>query len=260
MYTNKVGQPNWDNLIEVIQRSYKIESHLDFFNWHQEYVSPVFEHDIMIAVWGDFNQGKLKYDVCSKTDGIRTKTLLDDGENINSFFNYLYKNWLTNDKRWYRINDFFSIMDEEDLPSVFNNQLKMMNSIVVYGLNDIRGNNDCIYLFMDHRNEFPVPNLLLGMLMPHLDSALRRIESFEYVYQNDAEESNYFSQGLTEREHEVLHWVKMGKTNTEISSILNISLNTVKNHLKRIFAKLDVSTRAHAVATYVPPKINAHKE
>lgn len=66
---------------------------------------------------------------------------------------------------------------------------------------------------------------------------------------------NYNAQGLTEREHEILHWVKMGKTNTEISMILSISLNTVKNHLKHIFAKLDVSSRAHAVATYVPPKI-----
>lgn len=254
----EVKNPNWDKMIEVIQRSYKIESHLDFYNWQQQYVTPLFDHDIMIAVWGDFDTGKLKYDVCSKGDGIRTQTLVDNAENINSFFNYLYKNWLSNDKRWYRINDFFSLMDEDDLPSVFHGTLSGMNSIVVYGLNDIRGSNDCIYIFLDQRNEFPVPNLLLGMLMPHLDAALRRIESFEYVY--DTEEDNaYFSQGLTEREHEILHWVKLGKTNTEISSILNISLNTVKNHLKRIFAKLDVSTRAHAVATYVPPKIKENK-
>ncbi len=253
-------KPDWDKLIEVIQRSYKIESHLDFFNWHQKYVYPVFEHESMIAVWGDFNTGKLKYDVCSKADGIRTKTLVDDAENINSFFNYLYKNWINNDKRWYRINDFFSIIDESDLPAVFNNSLSEMNSIVVYGLNDIRGSNDCIYIFLDKRHEFPVPNLLLGMLMPHLDAALRRIESFEDIYNAEEQDNAYFSQGLTEREHEILHWVKLGKTNTEISAILSISLNTVKNHLKRIFAKLDVSTRAHAVATYVPPKIHEQKQ
>lgn len=254
--TQNAAKPNWDEIIEVIQRSYKIETHLDFFKWHQEYVNPLFQHDMMIAVWGDFDTGKLQYDVCSKENGVRTQTLLDDSKNINSFFNYLYKNWVNNEKRWYRINDFFSIIDEEDLPTVFTNTLDNMNSIVVYGLNDIRGNNDCIYIFLDARSDFPVPNLLLGMLMPHLDSALRRIKSFESFYPNESEKEAYFSQGLTEREHEILHWVKLGKTNTEISSILNISLNTVKNHLKRIFAKLDVSTRAHAVATYVPPQIN----
>ncbi len=251
-----VGKPNWDKLIEVIQRSYQIETHRDFFNWQQEHIMPIFSHDILIAVWGDFEKGTLNYDVSSKESGIRTKTLINSSNNFNGFVNSLYKNWLDNEKRWYRINDFFEMIDETDLPDFFNNELSHINSLVVYGVNDIRGKNDCIYIFLDKRTDFPVPNLLLGMLMPHLDAALRRIESFESVYHTEEQEMSYFSQGLTEREHEILHWVKMGKTNTEISAILEISLNTVKNHLKRIFAKLDVSTRAHAVATYVPPKIN----
>lgn len=250
------AKPNWDKLIEVIQRSYQIESHRDFFEWQQEYVMPIFAHDILIAVWGDFEKGNLNYDVCSKEHGIRTETLINSPENFNAFVNNLYKNWLSNEKRWYRINDFFSIIDKADLPAFFNNELKHISSIMVYGVNDIRGNNDCIYMFLDKRDDFPIPNLLLGMLMPHLDAALRRIESFEKRYPNVEANEEYFSQGLTEREHEILHWVKMGKTNTEISQILGISLNTVKNHLKRIFAKLDVSTRAHAVAIYVPPKIH----
>lgn len=54
--------------------------------------------------------------------------------------------------------------------------------------------------------------------------------------------------GLSDREQEILHWVRSGKTNLEIGMILNISANTVKNHLKRIFQKLDVSCRAQAVA------------
>jgi DNA-binding CsgD family transcriptional regulator len=92
------------------------------------------------------------------------------------------------------------------------------------------------------------------MLMPHLDAALRRIESLESEV--DDELSEYHVQGLSDREHEIVHWVRLGKTNYEISAILGISPNTVKNHLKRIFSKLDVSSRAQAVATYVPPKLN----
>jgi DNA-binding CsgD family transcriptional regulator len=48
--------------------------------------------------------------------------------------------------------------------------------------------------------------------------------------------------------------VKSGKTNFEIGMILSISPNTVKNHLKRIFQKLDVTCRAQAVARYIPYK------
>ena len=44
-----------------------------------------------------------------------------------------------------------------------------------------------------------------------------------------------------------MEWVRMGKTNQEIGMILNISAFTVKNHLQRIFKKLDAMNRAQAV-------------
>ena len=53
---------------------------------------------------------------------------------------------------------------------------------------------------------------------------------------------------LTRREFEVMDCVKNGKTNIEISLILKISPNTVKNHLKNIYKKLDVVNRAQAVS------------
>ncbi|MEM1048417.1 MAG: LuxR C-terminal-related transcriptional regulator [Pseudomonadota bacterium] len=52
---------------------------------------------------------------------------------------------------------------------------------------------------------------------------------------------------LTRREIEVLHWIAAGKSNAEQALILNISANTVSYHLKNIFRKLDVSSRASAV-------------
>jgi len=55
---------------------------------------------------------------------------------------------------------------------------------------------------------------------------------------------------LTEREAEILKWVALGKTNPEIGSILEISAFTVKNHMQRVFKKLDVSNRAQAVGKF----------
>lgn len=56
---------------------------------------------------------------------------------------------------------------------------------------------------------------------------------------------------LSRREREVLGLLAQGKTNKEIAEALCITPNTVKRHLKSIFAKLDVHTRAAAVAKAV---------
>jgi DNA-binding NarL/FixJ family response regulator len=53
---------------------------------------------------------------------------------------------------------------------------------------------------------------------------------------------------LTERERDVLAILITGKSNKDIAASLVISPNTVKRHLKAIFAKLGVRTRAAAVA------------
>jgi DNA-binding CsgD family transcriptional regulator len=52
--------------------------------------------------------------------------------------------------------------------------------------------------------------------------------------------------GLSEREAEVLYWVAAGKSSPVISMILGIRHDTVRAHLKRIFAKLGVENRLSA--------------
>ena len=62
---------------------------------------------------------------------------------------------------------------------------------------------------------------------------------------------------LTGRERDVLRLLAQGKTNREIAEALVISTNTVKRHLKAIFAKLGVSTRAAATARAMGARLSA---
>ena len=80
---------------------------------------------------------------------------------------------------------------------------------------------------------------LIQLLMPYLHAALVRVAGRRSGAQ--------FGK-ITEREYEVLQWVKIGKTNGEIAQLLNISPNTVKNHVQSILRKLNVQNRSHAVA------------
>jgi DNA-binding NarL/FixJ family response regulator len=54
---------------------------------------------------------------------------------------------------------------------------------------------------------------------------------------------------LSAREREVLSLLVAGVSNKQIAAQLNLSENTIKTHLSRIFAKLNAQSRAEAVAT-----------
>jgi DNA-binding NarL/FixJ family response regulator len=62
---------------------------------------------------------------------------------------------------------------------------------------------------------------------------------------------------LTNREREVLALLAQGLTNKEMAEALVITTNTVKRHLKAIFKKLDVHTRAAAAATAISAGISS---
>ena len=52
---------------------------------------------------------------------------------------------------------------------------------------------------------------------------------------------------LTEREIELMNLIKVGHTNKRIALILQISEQTIKNHISAILRVLNANDRAHAV-------------
>jgi transcriptional regulator EpsA len=80
---------------------------------------------------------------------------------------------------------------------------------------------------------------LFKLLSSHLKMALS---------QSIAAPESKVAAPLTERELEILRWMGEGRSNREISAILDISAITLKNHVSKIYRKLDVQNRADAVA------------
>ncbi len=90
---------------------------------------------------------------------------------------------------------------------------------------------------------------IAGLLLPHLQQA------FENACRFSADTATHLAAlGLSPREAEILHWIAQGKRNSEIAIILGISLFTVKNHVRRIFAHLGVETRTAAAVFATPPR------
>jgi DNA-binding NarL/FixJ family response regulator len=57
--------------------------------------------------------------------------------------------------------------------------------------------------------------------------------------------------GLSEREADIMDLMAQGAANRDIANDLFIAEKTVKNHINRIFAKLQVTNRGHAVSLWL---------
>jgi len=82
--------------------------------------------------------------------------------------------------------------------------------------------------------------------------ALMREEPAQHEISRDGPE---LASGLSDREIQILRWVRDGKSNQEIGAILSISPLTVKNHMQRILRKLQASNRTQAVSKAMAMKL-----
>ena len=75
--------------------------------------------------------------------------------------------------------------------------------------------------------------------------ARRVVLSFHGPVQDDTDVK------LTEREDEILTYLSKGFANKEIADKMNISVPTVRTHLRHIYEKLHVRSRTEAIVKYL---------
>ena len=68
-------------------------------------------------------------------------------------------------------------------------------------------------------------------------------ELAELSLQNNEEPKKESIENLSVREREIFDLITFGKSNKEIASEANISVNTVKFHVKNIYGKLNIKKR-----------------
>ena len=76
----------------------------------------------------------------------------------------------------------------------------------------------------------------------------RMLEEFRRVGKRAAVDPAEKSAALTTREQEVLGLVAAGATNKEIAQTLSVSIHTVKSHMRKILAKLQLDRRHEAAS------------
>lgn len=154
-------------------------------------------------------------------------------------------------KRWRETQEpqlFQSGRDDHAYPDEWVrlfNKYDLRNTIA-HGVLDVGGVFSSFFIFSRMPLEIgPHHAFILKLLTPHLHFALARVLATVEEYQGILGDRKKV---LSERQREILHWLHEGKTNWEIAKILNLSELNVKYHIDQIFLKLEVRSRAQAVA------------
>ena len=131
----------------------------------------------------------------------------------------------------------------------FRRELQMagFDNLVVHGSGPLAGASTLFALCGWAERPQARHAYFLALLLPHLHMALLRL-SGSGVRDAAANAADAIARPLSARETEILGWLREGKSNYEVGSILGISALTVKNHLQRIYRTLGVSNRTHALA------------
>lgn len=259
-YLSTLSPSELSLFLKVIQDSLEIRRHGELFNWLRADIQHFLPHDILIAAWGDFSLGLVHLDVISHLPGMRTTEV--DRQKLLPLLMHLFSKWSETERSPFILH----LHENPHEQATIGDVIAYMRSALVQGIKDERGRHDCLYVCLSsHLQTFDKQaGRSMGFLLPYIDAALRQVAHLPVQFPDmpdlKAQPANPANdvgaedgkagdcQSLSQRELEIIQWVCLGKTNQEIGIILDISFFTVKNHLQRIFRKLDVLNRTQAVA------------
>ncbi|HEY0562365.1 MAG TPA: XrtB/PEP-CTERM-associated transcriptional regulator EpsA [Methylophilus sp.] len=234
--------------MEVIEESLRVSNRTHLFNWLQRGVQYLIGHEVMI--FGVRSSGNHFYDfeyfTSSRYFGEDQFTAMIN--NNQGLLKAASAAWLKSSLPVFVTHkvpatecNHYSVVHYSEA-ELFTSELK---TFVMHGFGDSRAKVSTIVVFGRLSSEINVQTAhLLELIMPHLHCAIIRVASSRSGNINNVNEMH---KKVTKREQEVLQWLQMGKTNWEISLILDVSPLTIKNHVQNIIRKLDVENRGQAV-------------
>lgn len=264
-----------DSLLSLFQGALSARSQAGWSRWLQGEVQMFLPHEALVAAWGDFKGGTLAFDVITRSPSLAVQAV--PKHVIEGMMASLFAKWTAAGQEPV-------VIDADELRTGWRTLFSPSTCALVHGVQDHRGRYDCIYLFVGPKElASPFARQLCRMALPFIDTGFRQLADRGQVVDKDgtgfsnssfadcalgegAHHAPFADSGLgdstwgegpagergsalTARELEIMQWVRMGKTNSEIAIILNLSTFTVKNHMRRIYKKLDVLNRAQAVGS-----------
>jgi transcriptional regulator EpsA len=271
-------------LMSLLEAALSTRSQLGWSRWLQGEIQDVLPHDALIAAWGDFAAGELTYDVTTRAQALSLHGL--PGDVVEPLMQALYAHWLAAGQEPVAIDtrslrsvgsELFSASSCVLVHGVQDRRSRCDCIYVFVGPIALaaQASRDLCRMALPYidtafrqladrgqkgaEDEMSETGFSCSSFAHCFDTQSVAVVRSHAVprtaFPLDAHGDPVWGEGapgergsvLSAREFEVMGWVRMGKTNSEIAMILNLSTFTVKNHMRRIYRKLDVLNRAQAV-------------
>ena len=246
-----------ESLLRLIEASVQVSRRYQFYLWTQGDLQRLMQHKLSSCGAYDIGMRELAFDVLnSVVVAPELIAALSDGH--SPVMTYLLTEWGKSRQQacWIDLTDFAALdavaaglcdigyrcllTHGASRPGRPND----MESFFVFGLPGAKPDDQSAYA--------------LNIMMPYLHATYLRVHTTEREMAVPGRAGRGgFSEppgrarsavSITEREREILRWVRDGKSNQAIADELNISALTVKNHIQKILRKLTAANRAQAVA------------
>ena len=241
-------------IVQVIEASVDVRRKYQFFVWTQSSFQLLLPHKVVICGLYDRSRKQVRLElVNSIVVPANLLTLLTDGQ--SPLMQQVVNAWINNRGRPLVVK-LEALAGRGVAAASESLQAAGYSQLLVHGVSRPQRASEIESLFVFASPGSCISALQVGsveLLLPHLHSTYLRVQSnerenTEVRSQPVASRSGYSSASISEREEQVLGWVREGMSNQEIGVQLGISPLTVKNHVQKILRKLGATNRAQAVA------------
>ena len=134
--------------LNVIHGGLAVASHAGLLRWLQGDVQQFLPHDILIAGWGDFEEGALQHDVVSELPGVRSYAA--GSEALPFLLAQFHRAWTVHGHKpcMRDFRESAHLLGSTSLPDSFGSGLRSMRSVLVHGIRDERSRHECVYVFL----------------------------------------------------------------------------------------------------------------
>jgi transcriptional regulator EpsA len=253
-----------DAVVRAMEKATEVRRRYQFFVWSQSYLQPLVPHQL--AVCGAYQRTRrdIAFEAfnCIPVPSALLSTVTDGG---SALMQQLMATWI--ERRGRSIQVAISagrslVLDLHALTGVAAGTERDrlvdagFDELLVHGVSRPQRPTELESLFIFgsvKRKCADQHQMYLELLLPHMHSTWLRVLATERDMSGTqavtvAPRSDKSRSIITDRESQILFWVREGKSNQQIGDQLCISVLTVKNHVQKILRKLGAANRAQAVA------------